>query len=90
MGILALVFSAYGFLTSDRFGEETPLKVSLVVGAIFLALWWFSRRHIISIHSNGGKPLEFIVGQMSDAQIEHFFDKVQLAKAERMRELFKL
>ena len=90
IALLNLLFSIYIFLTSGEYYEMTPLKVSFVVGLLFLVLWWFSRRHIISIYSDGGKPLEFMINKMPDEQIQHFFDKVQLAKAERMAELFKL
>jgi hypothetical protein len=89
LAVLSLLLFAYTFIASDRYYDMTPVKVSFVVGLIFLALYWFSRRHIISIHSDGGKPLEFLVNKMSDQQIEHFFDKVQSAKEERMLNLFR-
>ena len=89
LGALCLLFSVYSFLTLEQYyGDTSPIKIAFVLGLIFLALWWFSKRHIISIHSDGGKPLEFLVNRMSDSQIEDFIDKVQLAKAQRINELF--
>lgn len=88
---LCLLYSVISFLTmGDYYSDTDSIKIAFVLGLIFLALQWFSKRHIISIHSDGGKPLEFLVNRMPDAQIEDFIDKVQLAKAERMNELFKL
>ena len=91
LSILSLLYFAITLMQNDRFGysDKTSMQVSFVIGIIFLALYWFSRRHVISIHSDGGKPLEFMVNRMSDTEIEHFFDKVQLAKDERMQELSK-
>jgi|GEM_PF-613235 hypothetical protein len=91
LGIFSLVYFALALIQNDRFSyyDKAPMQISLVVGLIFLALYWFSRRHIISIHSDGGKPLEFMINRMSDAEIEHFFDKVQSSKHDRMNELFK-
>jgi hypothetical protein len=91
LSILCLLYFAFALLQNDRFGyyDKAPMQISFVIGIIFLALYWFSRRHIISIHSDGGKPLEIMVNRMPDSEIEHFFDKVQLAKDERIEELFK-
>ena len=87
---LCLLFSVFSFLTrGDLYYDSSPFTISFVLGLIFLALWWSSRRHIISIHSDGGKPLEFSVKRMPDYFIEDFIDKVQLAKAQRIDELFK-
>ena len=91
LAILSLLFFGFALLRNDRFEyyDKTPMQISFVVGLVFIALYSFSRRHIISIHSNGGKPLEFTINRMSDSQIEHFFDKVQVAKDERIQELYK-
>ena len=57
---------------------------------MFIALWWFSRKHLVSISSNGGKSLNFIVEKMTDDNIEDFVIKVQEAKLKRVNELFKV
>lgn len=43
-----------------------------------------SRTHIVSISSNGGKPLNFKVNGMKEDIIEDFIYKVQEAKIQRL------
>lgn len=86
--ILALL-STLVLLYSLSTGKSDMIMGSLLAGLLLLLLWFLSRKHIVSIHPDGGKPLEFEVGQMPGQQIENFVNKLQLAKAERMSELSK-
>jgi len=62
----------------------------LVVGGIFFAIWWFTRKHIISISSDGGSSLKFMVQGMGDDKINDFVHNVLLAKQTRVNQLAKL
>lgn len=61
----------------------------LIVGGILIALWWFTRKHLVTISSNGGSHINFVVEQMSDDKIEDFVTDVQEAKLKRVNYLFK-
>jgi hypothetical protein len=63
---------------------------SIVVGGIFIAIWWFSRKHIVSIFSDGGSTLNILAKGMSDSKIDDFITSVQEAKLKRMSQLYKL
>jgi hypothetical protein len=62
----------------------------LVLGGIFIAIWWFTRKHLVTISSNGGSHLNFIVEKMSDEKIDNFVTSVLEAKIKRVNQLFML
>lgn len=62
----------------------------VILGGIFFAMWWFTRKHIISISSDGGSSLNFIVQGMGDEKIHDFVHNVSLAKQARVNQLAKL
>lgn len=84
LGALCLLWDFY--LSGTGRGNEWLL----ILGAIFIAVWWFSRKHIISISSDGGSSLNFIVQGMSDDQINDFIHNVSLAKQTRVNQLAKI
>ena len=81
--IIGVLLSIVGLLTFAKGGLG-----GIVFGGIFIALWLFSRKHLVTISSKGGKPLNFIVEQMTDDQIEEFVSQVQEAKLKRVNLLF--
>ena len=88
LGIISGLFCAANYFSSDRYsGNDNMLGYALIATIFFFLLYWFSKRHVISLSSNGGKPLNFKVSQMKDYAIEDFVDKLQEAKAQRMRDL---
>ncbi len=60
------------------------------IGLFFLILWFATRKRIISIHPDGGKPLEFEANSMKEAQVLDFLEQVQLAKTNRINTLYKI
>jgi hypothetical protein len=86
LGCLGILF---GFYLSSQTYSGGSLNIGFIGGIILLALWWFSRKHVISISSDGGSSLNFQVGQMSKDQIENFTDNVQSAKEKRINQLYK-
>jgi hypothetical protein len=79
IGIVALLAGAY----LDKAGPGA------ILCCIFIAIWWFSRQHIISISSNGGAALNFLVTGMSETNINDFVDNVSNAKHARVAQLNK-
>jgi hypothetical protein len=80
-----LLFASSGYSSNG----SSPTGAFLLA-LLFALLYWITRRHVISISSDGGKSLNFLVSQMKEDQIQEFTHKVHAAKAERMRELFKV
>lgn len=88
LGVIGvLVFAAFfdSYLKS-AVGPGIILMASLVL----IGWWWFSRQHIVSISSKGGSPLNFRIDSIPLEKIEAFIDKVQRAKAARVKLLYKL
>jgi len=61
-----------------------------IICAILFAAYWFTRKHIISISSDGGSSLSFLVQGMDDEKINDFVHNVSLAKQTRVNQLYKL
>lgn len=85
LGCLGILVGLYLFAQSND-----SVNYGFIAGIILLLIWWFSRRHIISISSDGGSSLNFEVGGMSSYLIEEFVGKVQLAKLNRVNQLYKI
>ena len=49
--ILGVICILGGFYAAGQGGN---LLGGIVIGGIFLALWWFTRKHVVSVSSNGG------------------------------------
>ncbi len=92
--VVFLILGCGGILLGIYLSSQTyngaSLNVGFIAGVIFLLGWFFLRRHVISISSNGGSSLNFEVGQMSKDQIETFTDNVQSAKLKRLNQLYKI
>lgn len=71
-------------------GASESMIVGLVLGGLFFALWWFSRKYIISISPDGGASLNFMVQEMGEETINEFIHDVSLAKQSRINQLYKL
>ncbi|WP_118952736.1 hypothetical protein [Taibaiella helva] len=88
VAILCFLCSVPALLYFDS--DNSSFTASLVTGLVFLTLWWFSRKHLVSIHPHGGRPLEFEVDTISGLQLENFLHKLQWAKAQRINKLYRL
>ena len=81
------IFLTLGGLVMSTQGDGDAM-VGLVLGGVFIAIWWFNRKHIVTISSNGGSHLSFIVENMSNEKIDDFVTTVQDAKIKRVNLLF--
>lgn len=92
--ILLLILGAIcvlgGFYMAGQHGGNDGMIGGLVLGGIFFAIWWFTRKHIISISSDGGASLNFMVQGMGDEKINNFVHDVSLAKQKRVNQLAKI
>lgn len=86
--VIAALGLIVGAVTVDRAYEGGLSFGAFIVAVIFLLLWLNSRRHVITISSNGGAKLNFLVERMGEEQVQDFVDKVEVAKAGRMNQLF--
>lgn len=80
--ILFLILGALSAI--GGFAGGSP-ELGLIVGGIFIAIWWFTRKHVVSISSDGGSSLDFQVSGMKMEQIYDFRYNVELAKQERIQ-----
>lgn len=87
LGAICILGGAY--MAGQHGGSETVIG-GLVLGGIFFALWWFTRKHIISISSDGGASLNFTVQGMGGDKIADFIHNVSLAKLTRVNQLHKV
>lgn len=60
--------------------QQILTSIGVLAALIFFVLWSKSRKNIISITSNGGTKLEFLVDGMSEKNIENFINDVLNAK----------
>ncbi len=92
--ILLLVFGVISVLGGFYFGSQiygnNALIVGIALGVLFFIIWWLTRKHIISISSNGGSSLNFMVQGMDEKKINDFIHKISLAKLKRVNQLAKL
>jgi hypothetical protein len=78
-----------GITTINREDQAGLAFRGFTVAVIFLLLWLNSCKHIVTISSNGGGKLNFLVERMSEAEVQDFVDKVQAAKANRIKQLLR-
>lgn len=89
LSVLCVVLLPLSFFSSSNFYTDTkPTQILFTAAVICLTVWLVSKHRTISIHPDGGRPLEFTVGKMSKEEIEEFVEEVQLAKMKRMHEIF--
>lgn len=80
------MFFIFSLGQSSNIGNLSEAKgISAVLCIVFLLLWRYTRKHVVSITSKGGKELNFEVQGMSEEQITHFVDKLCQAKSNRYR-----
>lgn len=87
-GVISVLGGLYASSNSYH-SNGGEILLGFILGAMFLALWFFSRRHIVSIGSKGRSSLNFMVQGMSKDEINDFVYKVSQAKLNRVNQLHK-
>ncbi|WP_118974609.1 hypothetical protein [Taibaiella koreensis] len=89
--VIATLCFLYALVTIFIVDSSNVLLLpALLAGLASLVLWGLSRKHLISIHPHGGRPLELAVNGVADLQVDNFLHKLQWAKAQRINKLFRL
>lgn len=86
LGVLAALAGI--FLTIEGLNEN-GMFLSFIVSIALFIFWWLSRRHVISVSSNGGSKLNFEVTKMSDEKIMAFVHNISEAQQKRIQLLQK-
>jgi len=85
--IIAIIAGLFGLMylvnSQNSYGGPNFQVISFIISAFFFIIYMVSRTHLVSISSNGGKPLNFKVNGMKKDIIEDFIYKVQEAKIQR-------
>ena len=87
LGILVLGYGLFLIIQGDP--DERGIA-SLILGMAFIIGWYVTRKRVISIYPNGGLPLEISTNLMDEQVINNFIEKLQLAKTERLKLLYKI
>jgi len=84
--VVSIVLILTGFtLINSLIPVDKSIEILVtIIGFFLLLFYFFSKQRLISIHSNGGKAIELITQNMSDSEIDEFFNTLQIAKEERM------
>ena len=61
--------------------------IQLAVAAVLFLIYFFNRKHIVSIASNGGGRIDFFTKGLSRESIIDFVDKIEAAKHKRVSAL---
>lgn len=83
LGLMIGGFLILGGLMWAQQGSVPPFNAATIAGGVFVLFYFLSRRHLVSITPNGGKPINFEIGSMSNEEVNDFIHKVQLAKERR-------
>jgi hypothetical protein len=90
MLILAIIGGAMGVAMSVMGANEqasdlqTAGFIILVFAVIFLLIYLFSRRHVVSVASKGGAKIVFFTKRIGRGSVIEFIDKIEKAQNERV------
>ena len=87
--ILGAICVLGGVYIAGEYSADEGIAL-LILGVIFFAVWWFTRKHIVSISSDGGSSLNFMVHGTGKEKIQDFVHSVSVAKQKRVNQLHKV
>ena len=82
--ILGIILGLAGLYTS--FMEPASGASILILGGIFAAIWWFTRKIAIVVKPNGGSPMVITI-KAGDKMMNQVLFDIQLAKMNRVHHL---
>jgi len=75
-GVAALIF---GLIESQNYNSDM-FQMALGLGGILLLIYVLTRRHVLSIKSDGGASIDFQIKRIGRNQILDFIYKIEKAK----------
>lgn len=89
LGILVLLF-AVGLTINGTTENSSANWLAYPISLLMFFLYFRTKENIISITPNGGKAIHISVRKINNEQTEDFIEKIQVAKVERLKEIYKL
>ena len=65
---------------TNSYGGEEPMLLGTGVGAFLVLIYWLTRRHVVSISSDGGAKINFQTKGMKNEDHVNFINKIEAAK----------
>jgi len=82
---LGVIIAVCGIIMSNNTHDTSIAIAGLAIGAVLILYYFRSRKHIISIASNGGAKIQFETGGMKRDAVIEFINKIETAKHKRSR-----
>jgi hypothetical protein len=65
--------------------QGDPMILGLIVGSLLILSYFITRKHVVTISSDGGTQINLVTGGMKSEVIIGFIDKIEKAKSERFK-----
>lgn len=66
LGLVLGIALIVGGIMWAQSGEVPPINLITISGCFLILIYFFTRRHLVSITPNGGKPINFEIGAMHE------------------------
>lgn len=83
------ILSVLAGLVGGAGNQGQIMVMGLVVGAVLILIYFFTRKHVVTIASDGGAKINFATAGMKRDVIVDFINKIEKAKNERAKSLGK-
>lgn len=79
---ILLALAAIVFIGGFSIGREQSI-FAIIISLIIIAIWYFTKKHVISISSKGGAVMRILIQRMGNQKIAEFLFEIKNAKAKR-------
>lgn len=87
LGAVAILLGAFSL---QRLGGPEVPGLAIVVGLVFIVAYFTTRKHIVSIASDGGSRIGFVTTGLKREAVVAFVNGIEKAKNERVERLHQL
>lgn len=80
--IIYLILTVAALVAGAIFLTENEEEIAIILGSLailFLVLYFFSRKHLLTISSNGGAKINFHFKRAKTEKVKSFINKVEKA-----------
>lgn len=88
--IIGILLFILGFAFSGNTKDNISILAGLLLGLVFILAWWFEKKCLIKISSNGGSSIKFEEKKKSQDIVDNFILNVHEAKSKRINLIYKL